>query len=124
MKTSTNKTNLKAGDVVYVNLDPTRGAEKNKTRPCLVLEIGESPLSLLILVPITEDNGRRGRFFVPIRDFDDAGLTKESVVDCYQIRCLDTSRVLERVGEVDEDVMDHVKRTLAMILDIAEEHVN
>ena len=121
--TSTSKPVFRPGDVVYVNLDPTKGAEKSKVRPCLVLEAGASPLPLVIVLPITEDNGRRGRLFVPIGDYSGAGLAKPSAVDCYQIRCLDVERLDARVGEVTEDVLEKVRRTLAIILDIGKEHV-
>ena len=121
--TSASREKLKAGDVVYVNLDPAKGAEKNKVRPCLIVEAGTSSLPLVIVLPITEDNGRRGRLFVQVGDYQKAGLSKPSVVDCYQIRCLDVARLETPVGEVTEDVLEKVRRTLAIILDIGEEHV-
>ena len=37
------------GDVVTVCLDPTLGSEMKKTRPCLVVEAGSSPLDLVIV---------------------------------------------------------------------------
>lgn len=42
-------------DIVLVNLEPTRGSEINKTRPCLVISPNEinNNLNTIIIVPIT-----------------------------------------------------------------------
>jgi len=111
------------GDVVFVNLNPTVKDEKGKTRPCLIIESGCTPLKLVIVIPITEDKGRRAyKIFAPIRDIKTAGLTKKSVVDCYQIRTISTERIVKKVGQVGEDVLYEVRYRLAKILDIGEEH--
>ncbi len=115
---------IKVGDIVRVSLTPTVGSETSKARPCLVLEAGGSPLEILIVVPITEDNGKRSsHFFAPIPELRATGLKKRSVVDCYQIRTISTLRVQDTLGAMPNSVIDDVKRRIALILDIRSKHV-
>jgi mRNA interferase MazF len=115
---------VSTGDVVLIDLDPTRGSETRKTRPCLLIEAGSSPLPLVLAVPITDNaGGRRPKLFVPIPDLKTAGLSKMSAVDCYQMRSVSIERILGRLGQVDDQVMDAVKVRIALILDIGEEHL-
>lgn len=122
---------IEAGSVVRVALDPTVGDEKQKERFCLVIEKGNSHLSLIIILPITNDNGKRySQFYVPITNIKEAGLHKPSVIDCYQIRTISIERLIKNkfggfsMGKVDDDVMFSVRQRLSWLLDIGEEHVN
>lgn len=122
---------IEVGDIVRVALDPTLGDEKEKERFCLVIEKGASHLNLIIILPITNDTGKRSsQFYVPITNLKQAGLHKPSVVDCYQIRTISIERLKKSkmgtltVGKVDETVLFEVRQRLAFLLDIGEEHVN
>lgn len=123
-KTLLSQTKVRAGDVVLVNLDPTLGSEMRKTRPCLLIEAGGSPLSLVIALPITDNTTPRASpLFVPIADLALAGLTKPSAIDCYQLRTVSLERVARRLGSVGPEVLDTVRSRLAVLLDIGEEHL-
>lgn len=124
-------TDIEEGDVVRVALDPTIGHEKQKERFCLVIEKGNSHLNLIIILPITNDTGKRSsQFYVPITNLKEAGLHKPSVVDCYQIRTVAIERLVKNkfesftIGTVSEEVLFEVRQRLAWILDIGEEHVS
>jgi mRNA-degrading endonuclease toxin of MazEF toxin-antitoxin module len=79
-----------------VDLNPTVGPEKKKERFCLVIEKSNSPLNLIMILPITNDTGKRNsQFYVPIADLKQAGLSKPSVIDCYQIRTVSTERLVK-----------------------------
>jgi mRNA interferase MazF len=117
----------KPGDIVLVDLDPTKGGEKGKTRPCLVLVGSGHPWGIIIVVPITDDNdGTRGKkLFVSIPHPDsDTGLTKESCIDCFQIRCLAESRVSKKLGEIQQPTLDVTLSRIGAILSIGEEHIS
>lgn len=115
---------IEPGDVVYIKLDPTVGHEKQKTRPCLVLENGNgSRLNLLIVVPITNATSKVALPFVMIDDLKRAGCHKPSVVDCYQIRCVSLERLGDKIGSLSDETMDAVRKTIAILLDIGEEHI-
>src|ERR1700738_3549537 len=87
---------IEAGDIVRVDLNPTVGHEKKKERFCLVDEKSSSHLDLIIILPITEDTGKRSsKLYVQIDDLKQAGLHKSSVVDCYQIRTVSIERLVK-----------------------------
>ncbi len=51
------------------------------------------------------------------------GLSKDSVIDCFQIRSISLERVAKHLGHAEPQILDDVKYRLALILDIGEEHV-
>jgi len=121
---------IEVGDIVRIALDPTVGHEKQKERFCLVIEKGSSHLNLIIILPITNDTGKRSsQFYVPIPNLTEAGLHKPSVIDCYQIRTVAIERLVKSplglftMGKVSDPILFEVKQRLAWILDIGEEHV-
>ena len=116
--------NIEIGDVVTINLNPTKGEEKSKSRPCFILQNQITPLRLVTVLPITEDTGKRNDvFFVPIKNYREVGLKKPSVIDCYQIRTVSIDRLARRKIGNAADLIDNVKTRIANILEITEEHV-
>lgn len=115
---------LEAGDIVWINLNPVQGDEKSKIRPCLVFQKKITPLNLITVLPITDDNGKRqSSFFVKITDLEKAGLHKKSVIDCYQIRTLSANRVTKKIGSISEFLLDETKKAVALILGIHSYHI-
>jgi mRNA interferase MazF len=115
--------NFAPGDVVRVDLDPSKGKEQTKIRPALVVS-DTNPLGLVVVLPITDADKKEGKkLFVPIVDLKRAGLSKPSVVDVFQIRCIDPVRIKGTMGKVTLDVMNPVRVALANMLGIDEEHV-
>jgi mRNA-degrading endonuclease toxin of MazEF toxin-antitoxin module len=122
---------IEVGNIVRVGLDPTVGDEKQKERYCLVIENGNSHLNLIIILPVTNDTGKRNNlFYVPISNLKEAGLQKPSVIDCYQIRTISLERLVKNragsliFGKVDANALFEVRQRLSWILDIGEEHVS
>jgi mRNA interferase MazF len=88
---------LRRFDVLLVALDPTIGAEIQKTRPCVVISPDElnSRLSTLIVAPMTS-RGRPYPWRVPLTFQGKSGWI---VLD--QIRTVDLGRVVRRLGQVE-----------------------
>jgi mRNA interferase MazF len=85
------------GEVYWVNLDPTVGAEIKKTRPCLVVSPDDmnAVLPRVIVAPITSKGQALGcRPEVII-----GGKSGRLLLD--QIRCIDKSRLAGKLGAVD-----------------------
>ncbi len=115
---------IEVGDIFNINLNPTEGEEKSKIRPCIILQDQITPLRLVTILPITEDNGKRSDvFFVPIKNYQKVGLQKPSVVDCYQIRTVSIDRLQKnKIGNAI-DLIDDIKTRVANILEITGEHI-
>ena len=87
---------VRRGDVFLVRLDPTRGGEIRKTRPCLIVSPDElnAHVSTSIVAPLTT-GGHAYPFRVPCRF---AGKSGHIVLD--QIRTVDHTRFMRRLGRV------------------------
>jgi mRNA interferase MazF len=115
---------IEVGDIFNINLNPTTGEEKSKVRPCIILQNQITPLKLVTVLPITIDNGKRSDvFFVKINNYHEVGLKKPSVVDCYQIRTVSIERLMKnKLGNAAE-LVDDIKKKLANLLEITEDHI-
>lgn len=88
--------NIRRGDVFLVGLDPTRGGEIRKTRPCVILSPDElnAHLTTFLVAPMTT-GGHLYPFRIPCRF---AGRTGYVVLD--QIRAVDRERLVRRLGRL------------------------
>ena len=102
------RTAIRRGDVVLVELDPTRGSEIRKTRPCLVVSPDElnEHLSTYIVAPLTT-GGHAYPFRLNCRFEGKAG---HIVAD--QIRTIDDDRIVRRLGKLSDSV---VRRALEVL---------
>lgn len=96
-------------DVVLVQLDPTRGSEIQKTRPCVVVSPDElnRALRTRIVAPMTT-GGHAYPWRVPV-DFD--GRDGRIAVD--QLRTIDQERIVRRLGALDQPTALRTLRVLA-----------
>jgi len=84
--------------VWLVSLNPTKGREINKTRPCVVISPNEmAALSTVLVAPMTT----RG-FDIPCRiECDFKG--KKGLILLDQIRAVDKSRLVKKLGSIDKN---------------------
>jgi mRNA interferase MazF len=99
---------LLRGDVCLIQLDPTRGSEIRKTRPCLVVSPDElnQHLRTLVVVPMTT-GGHAYPWRVACRFQNRSGFL---AID--QIRTIDAERVTKRLGRIQPVTMQTVLRIL------------
>lgn len=112
---------MKQSEVWLINLDPTVGAEIRKTRPAIIINdntLGKLPLK--IIVPITDwkDRYSSAPWMVKVKPDGRNNLTKESSVDCFQIRSVSDDRFVKCLGNVSPVVMDRIKIALKIVLSI------
>ncbi len=90
-------TKLQRGDIITVNLNPTKGSETGKIRPCVVVtnNVYNQRVPVIQVVPITEWTEKKGRIVTNVIIEPNAanGLTKRSVADCLQTRPIDYRQV-------------------------------
>lgn len=96
------------GEVYLVALNPTRGREIRKTRPCVVVSPDElnEHLRTLLVAPLTT-GGHPYPFRVPCRFQERQG---HIVLD--QIRAIDTSRLIQPLGGIPPVTLTAVLQTL------------
>lgn len=99
-------------EVYLVNLDPTKGSEIQKTRPCLVISPNEMNhyINTVIIAPMTTKSHN-----YPTRievDFDN----KFGWIVLDQIRTIDKSRLIKKMGKVEKKTIQKVKAILREML--------
>jgi len=104
---------MKRGDLYWVNLDPTIGSEIRKKRPCVL--IGADPINkarrTVVVVPLSTASKARPPLTVQVK-----AMEKTAVAVCDQIRAVDKSRLLNRVGELSSKDMRNLEQGLRQIL--------
>ena len=107
---------VKRGDIYYADLSPVVGSEQGGLRPVLIIQndIGNRSSPTVIAAAITS---RMGKTKLPTHiDIyaERAGLAKDSVILLEQIRTLDKRRLKEKMGHLDEGLMDQVNTAIAV----------
>lgn len=102
------------GDVHLVSLDPARGSEIRKTRPCLIVSPDElnAHLETFIVAPMTT-GGHPYPFRVACR-FE----KRDGFVVLDQLRTVDGSRLVRRLGRLSSATLE---KTLAALREMFEE---
>jgi len=95
-------------DIFLVNLDPTIGSEIKKTRPCLIISPDEMNryINTVIVAPMTT----KGKLYpsrVPIKF---QGKSGKIVLD--QIRTIDKTRLIQKLGQINKTTQQKVQSTL------------
>lgn len=117
---STNLPSPKRGEIWLVNLDPTVGSEIKKTRPAVIVSsdaLGRLPLRLI--APLTEwkDHFKGSIWHVRVDPDGRTGLSKTSSIDALQLRGVDTSRFMKRLGSLPPTVMEELVAAVAAVVE-------
>ncbi len=111
-----NSASVKRGDIFYADLSPVVGSEQGGLRPVLIIQndVGNRYSPTVIAAAITS---RMGKTKLPTHiDIyaDRVGLQKDSVILLEQIRTLDKRRLREKMGHLDDEIMEAVNNAIAV----------
>jgi len=111
---------LKRGLIIEVNLEPTKGSETGKIRPCVIVTNNtyNERVPVIQVVPITDWSDKKAKIKsnVEIEPSEGNGLTKKSIADCLQTRPIDyCSRLVDIRGEVEAEVLLKIDRALRIV---------
>lgn len=107
---------VRRGDIYYADLSPVVGSEQGGTRPVLIVQndTGNRHSPTVIAAAITSQiNKAKLPTHIELTGRS-CGLTKDSVILLEQIRTIDKKRLRERMGKLDEDVMNKVDSAIAV----------
>ncbi|MGK7940849.1 MAG: type II toxin-antitoxin system PemK/MazF family toxin [Crocosphaera sp.] len=112
-----NKLTYRRGDIRWVRLDPTIGAEAKKTRACLIVQnnIMNQYGSLTIVIPL-RPGVKQAPYAVNIKASNINGLDKDRFLDVGQIRSVDGQRVLDLLGVMEENYWPSIQTALNIVL--------
>lgn len=96
------------GDIVWADLDPTRGNEQAGQRPVLILsgDIFNDRPGTVIAIALTSQPQRAG--FPLTLELFQAKLPKRSWAKISQIRTLSVQRLRKKIGQASAEEMDQI----------------
>lgn len=104
---------MNRGDVYWVDLNPTKGSEINKKRPCVI--VSATPINrarnTVIVVPLSTAARARPPIVINVEC-----LGKQVTAVCDQIRTVDKRRLVKAAGNLSADDMDALEDSLRQIL--------
>lgn len=119
---SVNRVVVKRGDIFYADLSPVVGSEQGGVRPVLVVQndVGNKFSPTVIISAITSQiNKAKMPTHIEITA-DEYGLAKDSVILLEQIRTIDKRRLKERIGRLDDELMQRVDDALTVSFGLTE----
>lgn len=103
------------GEVWWVGLDPTRGAEIRKTRPCVVItDDGINRYrNTHVVIALSTTTPKKWPLYVPVPSIS---ANTQAVID--QVRAMDKRRFLKRMGVVSGADMERIDEALRTVLNL------
>lgn len=116
---------VKRGDIFLANLSPVIGSEQSGIRPVVIVQndLGNKYSPTVIALAITSKEKINLPTHIPISKYI-SGLPKNSVILAEQIRTLDKSRLIKRLGTLDYKLMEKVKSALKINFSIRGDFAN
>ncbi len=113
---------VKRGDIYYADLSPVIGSEQGGTRPVLIIQndIGNKFSPTVIAAAITSKTDK-SKLPTHIDVYAEKyGLAKDSVILLEQIRTIDKKRLKEKMGHLDDDLMNRVNNAITVSFGLEE----
>lgn len=109
---------VKRGDIFYADLSPVIGSEQGGVRPILVVQndIGNRYSPTIICAAITSQINKAKLPTHIELDCNKYPLIKDSVVLLEQVRTIDKKRIREKIGHLDDIIMNKVNKALLISL--------
>ncbi|MBQ8300608.1 MAG: type II toxin-antitoxin system PemK/MazF family toxin [Clostridia bacterium] len=107
---------VKRGDIYYADLSPVVGSEQGGIRPVLVIQndIGNKYSPTVIAAAITSQINKAKMPTHIELGAKEYGLNKDSVILLEQIRTIDKRRLREKIGRIDDSLMESVNTALSI----------
>lgn len=99
-------------EVYLIDLDPTKGHELKKTRPCLIISPNEmnKTIGTIIIAPMTtKSHPYPTRVEVNFQE-------KKGWIVLDQIRTVDKRRLIKKLGKIKKNEIENVKNILQEML--------
>jgi len=110
---------MNQGEIWRISLDPTIGAEINKSRPAIIISadvLGKLPLK--IIAPITDWKEQYCNYpwMVKITPTEQNCLAKVSAIDCFQVRSVSVERFISLIGFVETEIITQIQEAVIKVI--------
>jgi mRNA interferase MazF len=109
---------IKRGEIVLANLNPIKGSEQGGIRPALIIQNDisnkHSPVTIIAAITskVTEKEYPTNVFISK----NESGLDRDSTIMLNQIRTIDSSWIIKKIGVLDNFTMNKVDRAIRVSL--------
>ena len=113
--------NIRRGEIYLATLDPVVGNEISKTRPVVIVSNDNNNQfsGTVTILPVTSKMLNKIYPFEVFLAKGTAHLPKNSRVKADQIRTLDKSRIVSRIGKLGKAKMDQVESAIKVHLGLS-----
>ena len=105
---------IKRGEIYYIDLSSSKGSEQGGLRPCVIIQNdkGNEHAPTTIIIPLTTQTKRKLPTHTNVREG-----TKLSLALCEQIRTIDKSKISGRpIGKCSPHTMEQIDMCLKISL--------
>ena len=114
--------NINQGEIWEVEFFPNIGSEIGKKRPALVVSydrMGKLPLKTVLPITNYSKSFENYPWMIKIEANVMNGLSKISMIDCFQVRNFSYNRFIKKLGFVDKDILLKAHQTITKTLNPA-----
>lgn len=109
---------LKRGEVWLADLNPTQGSEQAGTRPVIIFQndIVSRFSTTVVAIPLTTNQRRASSPICLVINQGEGGLAQDSVALCFQIRVLDKTRLIRKLGQLNSETITQLEEVVLLTL--------
>jgi mRNA interferase MazF len=109
---------LKRGEIWLANLNPTQGSEQAGIRPVILFQnnVVSQYSTTVFAIPLTTNMRRASLPIGLVLEQGQGGLLQTSVALCFQIRVLDKTRLIRKLGQLNTDTLAQLEEVVLLTL--------
>ena len=108
-------------EIWVADLNPQIGTESGKTRPVLVVQtnlLNRIPHPSTIICPITTNTQKESDILRVHIKKGTGNLNENCDIMIDQVRAIDNNRLIKKIGELPDNLINKVKENLSIVLDL------
>ena len=112
---------VRRGDIYWVDFSPGKGSEPTGRRPGLVVQcdaLNESRLNTVVMLAITSNLKFSELPGNVLLAKGEANMPKRCVINATQLKSVDKSSLVGKIGSLSSDKMEEVVAGLKLVMDI------
>lgn len=116
LRVNSKTVSVRWGDICYVDFGKNEGSEQNGIRPAIIIQNdkGNTYSPTTIVASITSQEKRYLPTHVVVKPYQ-SGLEKTSIIMFEQVRTIDKSRIISKVGHIDTSwLVENIKKSLTV----------
>lgn len=103
-------------EIYWIDLEPTRGAETRKNRPCVIVQgnlVNQGSRTVLV-APILPGH-KNWPFAVNVKGSKQNGIDKDRHINLKQLRVVDVSRIGDKNGTLESRYLTAIHHALRLV---------